>query len=101
MVFARSFLILASYNFTLSKAFLSRSREKIAFVSSVLALVILCFIPKEHSRPKKFSAKSDNSKVVSNLKKSEEKMLIEIGLGVSVFKTTEEYLSEALEIRSL
>jgi hypothetical protein len=73
--------------------------KKVALAISILAFVIIYFLPKEQSKFDKLSAENDSNKVASKHLIANEKISIETSFEESVFAASEEYLFEAKEIR--
>ncbi len=73
--------------------------KKVALAISILAFVIIYFIPKEQSKFDKVIAENDSNKVASKHLIPNEKISIETSFEESAFATSEEYLFEAKEIR--
>jgi|TARA_Y100000589_G_C27129655_1_gene620029 hypothetical protein len=73
--------------------------KKIVLAISILAFVIIYFLPKEQSKFDKLSAENNSNKVASKHMYLNENMSNETSIEDNVFVTPEEYLFEAKEIR--
>ncbi|GAB2991074.1 hypothetical protein [Psychrosphaera aestuarii] len=73
--------------------------KKVAIAISILAFVIIYFLPKEQSRFDKLRTKNDSNQVTYEHLIANEKISTEADFEEKVFTTSEEYLYKAKQIR--